>query len=214
MENIARGITADNFNRFELQLFEKLNDIGQAPINTKFLGIIDLAGTPKDNIWSFMLLIPIIAGVTAFIYSWLSQKLSPMQQDAAGGGSMKMMLIVMPLISVWMSFEFTGALGVYWIASNLVGMLQLWLQNVVYSPKKALAEVNEKMEREKRLLKEKKAAASAKKAAALAAAGKKKGKGKGKSAPHAPARNAVDTSYTEVEEKPQVKQIEDEKEEK
>lgn len=208
IDNVAAGITTENFHRFELQLFSKLSELGQAPINTKFLGIIDLAKTPKDDLWSWLILIPILAGVTAFVYGWLSQKLSPMQQDAQTGSSMKVMLFVMPIISVWMSFEFTSALGVYWIASNLVGMLQLWLQNIIYNPKKVLAEVNAKMERERQILKEKKAAASAKKAAALAAAKGKKGKGKKPQ----PKPKAVDAEFTEVDEAPGVKDKDDKKE--
>ena len=103
----------------------------------------------KDG--NFMLiLIPILAGVTAWLTGYVSQKLSPtMATDPSSAGSMKMMNIVMPLISVWISYTYTSALGLYWIASNIVAIGQTFLLNKLYSPKKVLAEVEDKMRKEK-----------------------------------------------------------------
>ena len=112
-----------------------------------------------------LILIPILSGVTAWLTGYISQKLSPtMAADPSSAGSMKMMNIVMPLISVWISYTYTSALGLYWIASNIVAIGQTFLLNKLYSPKKVLQEVEDKMRREKEAEKEKRRLAAERRA--------------------------------------------------
>ena len=85
-----------------------------------------------------------------------------------------MMNYMMPIMSPIFCYTLNCALGWYWIISNVIGIAQLFLLNKIYDPKKVLAEVNEKIEREKSEKKQKRSAAAAKKAAALAASQKKK----------------------------------------
>lgn len=87
-----------------------------------------------------------------------------MATDPSSAGSMKMMNIVMPLISVWISYTYTSALGLYWIASNIVAIGQTFLLNKLYSPKKVLAEVEDKMRKEKEAEKEKRRLAAERRA--------------------------------------------------
>ena len=115
-----------------------------------------------------------MAGVTGFITSWLSQKLNSMTQDPAAAGNTKMMTYMMPLISVFFCYSLNCALGWYWIITNVLSIAQTLVLHKMYDPKKVLAEVEEKMEREKLQKKEKRSAAAAKKAAAIAASKKKK----------------------------------------
>ena len=116
-------------------------------INTKFLfGLIDLGRTPTINtgtllgpdwkIYVPLLLIPILAGLTA----WLAGKYStgklkkkekendPKKPAAGDGGSMqqmsKSMILMMPLMSVFISFTVPAGLGFYWTISNVAAVVQ------------------------------------------------------------------------------------------
>ena len=83
-----------------------------------------------------LLLIPIISGVIQLamtIYSTAKQKkLNP--EASAQMGSMNMMLYIMPLFSVWIAFSYPAGIGFYWICSSLVGLIQMFVLNKIYTP--------------------------------------------------------------------------------
>lgn len=177
LKKVVDGITANpdklkDISNYELQIYNLSPEVQIA--GDKLFGFIDLSGTPSQDFWSWMILIPILAGVTGFITSWLSQKLNSMTQDPAAAGNTKMMTYMMPLISVFFCYSLNCALGWYWIITNVLSIAQTLVLHKMYDPKKVLAEVEEKMEREKLQKKEKRSAAAAKKAAAIAASKKKK----------------------------------------
>ena len=162
--DLFKGITAENFTRYELQAFPFL-----APdYNTKFLGIFDLTLKPsqfREEGAFWLILIPIIAGVSSYFVGKLSQKMSAATAaDPQSASSMKMMNIMMPVMSIWMSFTFSSALGLYWIASNLIAMVQTVFLNKLYDPKKVIAEVEEKIRLDKEKEKEKRRLAAEKRA--------------------------------------------------
>ncbi len=177
LDNMGKlQITAENFNRYESQILSHLGE--KAPLNTTFLGL-DMSLVPNE-VWKtsfFIVIIPILSGVTSFLLSWLSQKMNPAQQAAADGpgGNNKTMLYLMPLMSLWIAFTFPAGLGLYWLASNVLGIGQLYVLNALQNPKKIEAEMRAKIEADKAKEKEKRAAAAAKKA--QYAKGKKKKKG-------------------------------------
>lgn len=113
--------------------------------NNKLFGIIDLGSIPKTifaegTVWNAaaigLLLIPIISGVIQLamtIYSTAKQKkLNP--EASAQMGSMNMMLYIMPLFSVWIAFSYPAGIGFYWICSSLVGLIQMFVLNKIYTP--------------------------------------------------------------------------------
>lgn len=163
-------ITAENFNRFELQILQAMEN---KPVNTGFLGL-DMGLNP--SLTSIMVIIPILAGGTALLYSILSQKLNPATagQEQAGGMNTKLMTYMMPLMSLWIAFTVPAGLGLYWTISNVLGIGQMYLMNMMFSPKKVEQEVREKMALEKQKAKERKTASARKKAEALAGKKKKK----------------------------------------
>lgn len=173
MDKIAAGASVNTISNYELQIMQVAGD--KFPIaGNNLLGFIDLNGTPNQKFFSPMLLIPIFAGLTGILLSWLSQKFNAMQQDPSMQGSNKMMTYMMPLITVFFCYSLNCALGFYWIIGNILGIAQVWILNKMYDPKKVLAEVEAKIEKEKTIKKEKRSAAAAKKAAAMAASKKKK----------------------------------------
>lgn len=110
-------------------------------VNYKFLGL-DLTATPWEYVKSFtftwavigVILIPILAGLSQFVFSKLTMKTQP-QADAAGGASMKSMMYMMPLVSVYIAFIMPAALGVYWIAQSVFSLIQEAILNKTFSAK-------------------------------------------------------------------------------
>ncbi len=170
-EKIASGDAAvTTISNYELQIYDKMSDVFSIA-GDKLFGFIPLSGTPNTDFWSWMLLIPIFSGITSFLLSWLSQKFGPMQQaqDPSAAGSNKMMMYMMPIMSVYFCYTLNCALGLYWIIGNVLGIAQIFVLNKIYDPKKVLAEVEVKLEEEKEKKREKRHAAAEKKAAAIAA---------------------------------------------
>ena len=101
---------------------------GWIDMNYSFLGL-DLAANPFDFVKAFqpswacigLILIPILAGGTQFIMSWYTMKNQPSNGQA---GSMKTMMYMMPLMSVYIAFIMPAALGIYWIAQTVFSMIQ------------------------------------------------------------------------------------------
>lgn len=114
---------------------------GWFDMNYNFLGL-DLTATPWEYVKSFtftwavigVILIPILAGLSQFVFSKLTMKTQP-QADAAGGASMKSMMYMMPLISVYIAFIMPAALGVYWIAQSVFSLIQEAILNKTFSAK-------------------------------------------------------------------------------
>lgn len=114
---------------------------GWFDINYNFLGL-DLTATPWEYVKNFtftwavigVILIPILAGLSQFVFSKLTMKTQP-QADAAGGASMKSMMYMMPLMSVYIAFIMPAALGVYWIAQSVFSLIQEAILNKTFSAK-------------------------------------------------------------------------------
>ena len=118
-----------------------------------FLGM-DLSGTPNlpwQGGWNWLVIIPLLSGLTALLSSVISMKNSPNMGQA--GASMKMMMYIMPLISIWFTFMVPIGVGIYWTLSNVFGCVQSLVLNKIYNPKevaeKLQAEAKERAERER-----------------------------------------------------------------
>ena len=97
-------------------------DLGQQP-QFNFLWTTDW-GDP--SVWQpglLLFLLPLISGALAFLTSRISMKMNP-QQDSQQAGSMKSMMLFMPLINVYFAFIMPGAIGVYIIGSMLFQTIQ------------------------------------------------------------------------------------------
>ena len=98
-----------------------------------------------DNPWSgfaninWLWIVPLISGITAFLSSMLSMhfsKGSMSQEQQQMNGCTNGMMYFMPLFSAYISFVVPGAVGVYWISSNLTALLQTYVLNKIYNPAK------------------------------------------------------------------------------
>ena len=102
---------------------------------------LDLGITPLEafqggfSILWLLMLIPVLNLGFTYLSQFVSKKLNPqpMQdaaQEQAGGGmlnSMKIMLWVLPLMTLFFTFMFPAAIGIYWIFRTLLAMLQQFI---------------------------------------------------------------------------------------
>ena len=102
---------------------------GWINVNYDFIGL-NLTTNPWDMVKNFtfgwaaigLILIPILAGGFQLLMSWYTMKTNPSQ--GAAGNSMKSMMYMMPLMSVYIAFIMPAALGIYWIAQSIFSLIQ------------------------------------------------------------------------------------------
>ena len=123
------------------EIMTKLDEDGAIKDKLDLLGInaesipdftlfgVNLAEKPSFKNISLLVLIPILAAAFTYLSMWITRKLNanPAQtqaQDPQTAASMKMMDLVMPLMTLWISFSFSGMLGLYWIYQSVLGVVQ------------------------------------------------------------------------------------------
>jgi YidC/Oxa1 family membrane protein insertase len=121
---------------------------GLMNIDFSFLGL-NLGDKPEWNffmstdwsdasVWLPALGLFLIPFISAFL-SWASMKISnaanPQAQDAQTAASMKSMNIMMPLMSIWICFVMPAAMGVYWIANSVFGIIRDFTLTKYYKKK-------------------------------------------------------------------------------
>lgn len=107
-------------------------------MNFNFIGL-DLSVTPDWHFWSFdlsagawpvigLFIMPLISTGLNYLSMFISRKLQPSvgttQQQQASASSMKTMMIIMPLMSLWIGYVMPAALCVYWIMNSLTGIIR------------------------------------------------------------------------------------------
>ncbi len=86
--------------------------------------------TPDEPKQLWLILIPVLCGVFAYLSMWIARKLndtgmnSLQAQTPEQKSSMTIMNLMMPLMSVWIAFITSGAVGIYWMYGSLLGILQ------------------------------------------------------------------------------------------
>ncbi len=108
---------------FSAEIYEKL------PRLEIFGGALNLGATPKFTEFNWLLLIPVFTFLSYFFSMKMTRKLTyqPMADDKAMGCSNKMMDLMMPLFSVYISFIMPAAIGVYWIFKSLLGVVKQFI---------------------------------------------------------------------------------------
>ncbi len=144
-------------------LIAKANDL----INFDFLGV-DISATPSITKISVLWAIPILAALTTYLSSKITTTISGNKEDkkkkaeepvkkervlspdqkkqpsANSAESMtKSMSIMMPLMTLWITFTLPATIGIYWTVSNIVSLAQTVLLNGYYK-KKLSAEISDK----------------------------------------------------------------------
>lgn len=106
-----------------------------------FMGL-DLSAVPTLAM-NLLILIPILSGISMVVSSWATMKFSGTGEVT--GNSSKIMMYSMSLFSVVFSFQVPAGVGVYWIVSNVLTVIQSYILNKVHNPKKLADEYEAKI---------------------------------------------------------------------
>lgn len=136
-------------------------------INFSFLGV-NLALKPELKFWvdgmmGFgLFMVPVVSALTSILFSWVTTKTNNMNNKTQQNNSTNLMMMLMtPLMSLWIGFAMPAALSVYWIANNLLGLVQevisgqLLKKDYEKAAEEAARREIEEKEEEKRLRREK-----------------------------------------------------------
>lgn len=94
---------------------------------------VDLAATPTIVPFTILVLIPVIAAAFQWFTMWITRKINQSPATAVASGdaqtnsSMVIMDIIMPLMTLWIAFSFSGMLGLYWIYQSIISIVQTLL---------------------------------------------------------------------------------------
>ena len=104
-------------------------------INFSFLGLA-LETVPSWQVWrgpytwnTFgTFLLPVISAVTGLLFSVISMKTNQLNRNQEQSAQMKStnrtMMIMSPVISLWVGYSMPAAMSIYWLANNLLSMVQ------------------------------------------------------------------------------------------
>lgn len=123
------------------QLFSTLNaeNAGDAvnsvlSLDMNFLGF-DLSVIPSLASFDMYLLIPVLSGLSSFLLSFEQNRINVLQKETKGLSKWGVAIFLVAF-SVYFTFIVPAGVGLYWIAGNLIGILSLYLVNVIYPPRK------------------------------------------------------------------------------
>ena len=131
-QSITRALAASPLGLLELSRgasqFSFLGDVSSLiPLNSKFLWM-DLGRPESVAIFGFGLpTLAIIVALTTYVQAKLTMPASATPGDQSAAMS-NMMSIYMPLLLGWFALTFPSGLAVYFITSNLLGIIQYAMQ--------------------------------------------------------------------------------------
>lgn len=92
-------------------------------LNTYFLGI-NLAQVPSSDIKNLVLwIIPLLSGITTYFTSRISAKQSAGTGNEQTERMQKNMMMVLPIMTTYISFIVPLGMGLYWLVNNIVSVL-------------------------------------------------------------------------------------------
>ena len=158
------GIEADNM--FQLSIFQQIREGAAVPslipesivdairnFDMNFCGL-NLGLTPSFSGNYELLLIPLLAGLSAWLLCFAQNKINVLQ--IAQNNAMKIATsVIMIAFSVYFCFLVPAGVGLYWIFGNLFAIPSMVLCNVVIPPKKYIDYDYLLKSKEQMLLKEK-----------------------------------------------------------
>jgi len=116
------------------EIIQKCDDLEK---NMYFAGI-NLGEIPKLS-FNPGVVIPILAFIFSVIQTLLTmeiQKKTMPPQMQQMGGSMKIMMLISPVMSLWITFQVPAGAGFYWATSYLLGIAQTWILYKFWHPEK------------------------------------------------------------------------------
>ena len=131
-------------------------------MNFNFIGL-DLSMTPNWKFWTFdlssgagltigLFVLPLVSTGMSYLSMFINRKVQPnvgtSQQAQAQASNMKMMMIIMPLMSLWIGYIMPAAMCVHWIMNSLTGIIRETGLTLLY--KKQMAKEDEEFNAKER----------------------------------------------------------------
>ncbi len=97
----------------------------------------------SDTAAKILILIPVLSFATSMLTSVLTQ----VRQKKSNPGAMEnqqmmgCMMLMMPLMSLYFTFQFPAGMGMYWIFSNIIAFFQTLILGQLYAPRKVIARI-------------------------------------------------------------------------
>lgn len=104
-----------------------------AGIDMRFLGI-NLGAVPSQ-VWGVTVIIPALAALSSWLMCFAQNKVNVLQSEQGKANQMITLLISVGL-SLYLGFFVPTGVGVYWILSNLIAIITLFVLNICINPKK------------------------------------------------------------------------------
>ncbi len=153
ISEIMQILAFDKGNNYHYQIelatliyenFDKVKHVSDNLMQVNFaLGPISMAAKPTFSALSILWTMPILSGFTAWLQSWLQQKMNPVQNaNPQMQSTNKSMMLMMPLMSLWFGFMLPVGLTFYWICNNVLSLAQeffmsIWTKKQLEKQKKA-----------------------------------------------------------------------------
>lgn len=128
---LASLITPDNLEAVKQAAGDTLREVFS--MNFDFLGI-DLSQIPHLKFWINgmswgaigLFLIPVISALSGLVFSMISMKTNQVntQENEQVNRTNRTMMIISPLMSLWIGFSMPAAMSIYWVANNLLSIVQ------------------------------------------------------------------------------------------
>lgn len=125
-------------------------------LDMHFLGF-DFTATPQfaltvDGAFNFLILIPILSGVTSLLMSLITKKMTG-QSNGDANPQAKMMsnvlMLTMPAMSTYIAFIVPAGVGFYWLISNILMIGQSIFLNIKYNAQEMADKMTEELNRTK-----------------------------------------------------------------
>ena len=117
-----------------------------------FLGI-NLGDTPTMA-FNALLLIPILSFASQMLMTVISFRNNNTGSDNPSMAGMKATMYMMPFLSAWICFSVPAGVGMYWIVSSVLSLLQMVILNKFYNPKEMAEKARIESERRRELEKQ------------------------------------------------------------
>ena len=101
--------------------------------NTTFLGL-NLSTVPTSA-WGWYVTVPILAGASSWLMCWTQNRSNVIQHEQGKLNQYGIMALSVAL-SLYLGLFVPVGIALYWIASNLMSIAQMYLLNVAINPKK------------------------------------------------------------------------------
>jgi YidC/Oxa1 family membrane protein insertase len=146
----------------------KTLDLNFLGINLGLTPSWDMFGAVLQGQFNPLIMVPLLSGLSALAMSLITMKTSMSAAANPAAGSMKGMMLIMPIFSFTIAVSVPAGVGIYWFYSNLLAIAQSLILNKYHNPRemaekaKQEAEEREAKERQERIEAKKKAKEEAK----------------------------------------------------